>query len=118
MTSAWRVIKWLAWLAVAAACVALGYLATREIRTSRLQARYFSAIDRDVSFTVGPGPSRNIRFPVHGGPYDFRLGYALLPEFTQRLEARGFEVTSQARGSATLLSLADRGLFVPYAEKD
>lgn len=113
-----RPIKWLALVAVAGACAVLAYLAVREIRTSRLQAQYFSAIDREVSFSLAHGPSRSIRFPVHGGPYDFRMGYAQLPQFTQRLTARGFEVTAQARDSAMLLSIADHGLFVPYAEKD
>jgi membrane peptidoglycan carboxypeptidase len=113
-----RWLKLLALLGFAVLCVALAFVAAREMRTSRWQARYFSRIDREVSFGVAAGPSQSIRFPVHGGPYDDRMGYARLPAFTQRLEARGFQVTAQARDSARLLSLADRGLFVPYAEKD
>ena len=51
-----------------------------EIETSRLQARYLSELTRDVGFSVEPGPSHTIRFPpADKGPYDSRLGYALLP---------------------------------------
>jgi membrane peptidoglycan carboxypeptidase len=46
-----------------------------------------------------------------------RLGYASLPSFEERLAARGFTVTEQARNSATVAALADRGLFLPYEEK-
>lgn len=113
-----RLVKWVVLVGLAVACAAAALLAVRELRTSRLQARYFTAIDREISFSLAPGPSTSIRFPLRGGPYDFRMGYALLPQFTQRLQAHGFEVTAQARGSPRLLSIADRGLFIPYAEKD
>jgi hypothetical protein len=90
-----------------------------EIETSRLQARYLSELTRDVGFSVDDGPSHSIRFPqADKGPYDSRLGYALLPAIQQRLLQRGFEISSQARDSERMLSLADNGLFLPYAEKD
>jgi membrane peptidoglycan carboxypeptidase len=116
-TSAW---KWFKWSLLAALLVALAILAKLcqiEIETSRLQARYLSELTRDVDFTLADGASPNIRFPTNG-PYDERLGYALLPSFQQRLTARGFVVASQARDSERMLSLADDGLFLPYQEKD
>jgi membrane peptidoglycan carboxypeptidase len=116
-TSAW---KWIKWSLIAAVLVALAILARLcqiEIETSRLQARYLSELTRDVDFTLSDGASPNIRFPT-SGPYDERLGYALLPSFQQRLTAHGFAVASQARDSERMLSLADEGLFLPYQEKD
>ncbi|CAG4904970.1 transglycosylase domain-containing protein [Paraburkholderia gardini] len=115
-----RVWKWLKWSLVAVFLLALVVVARFcqiEIETSRLQARYLSELTRDVGFTPGEGVSPSIRFPTHG-PYDERLGYALLPSFQQRLTERDFAVASQARDSAQMLSLADDGLFLPYHEKD
>ncbi|WP_150614079.1 transglycosylase domain-containing protein [Pandoraea terrigena] len=110
-------LKWLFFLAVASLCACVAYFLALEMQTSRLQAKYFAALDRQVSFSVVRGPSDTIRFPSHGGPYDLRMGYERLPEFTARLTARGFVVTAQARDSATMARLADQGFFVPYEEK-
>ncbi|RDK00352.1 transglycosylase domain-containing protein [Paraburkholderia lacunae] len=114
--------KWLKWGLAAAFLLALAFAARFcqvEIETSRLQARYLSELTSDVGFSVADGPSHSIRFPLADhGPYDSRLGYALLPSFQQRLLERGFEIRSQARDSERMLSLADYGLFLPYAEKD
>lgn len=115
--SAW---KWFKWSLLAAFLVALAILARLcqiEIETSRLQARYLSELTRDVDFTLSGGASPTIRFPA-SGPYDDRLGYALMPSFQKRLTERGFVVASQARDSERMLSLADDGLFLPYQEKD
>ncbi|MFM0033292.1 transglycosylase domain-containing protein [Paraburkholderia strydomiana] len=114
--------KWFKWGLAAALLLALA-LAARfvqvEIETSRLQARYLSELTRDVGYSVAEGPSHSIRFPqADKGPYDSRLGYALLPSIQQRLLTRGFEISEQARDSERMLSLADNGLFLPYAEKD
>lgn len=113
-------MRWLRWLIVVAILVGL-VIAARfvqiEIETSRLQARYLSELDHDVGFTLGDGPSDSIRYPA-SGPYDVRLGYEALPGFQQRLLQRGFVVTAQARDSAAMASVADRGLFIPYDEKD
>lgn len=110
--------KWLAFVGMAALVGLAAYFVSLEMQTSRLQARYFASLDRQVSFSVQPGPSDEIRFPSPGGPYDWRLGYARLPDFEARLRARGYVVTGQARDSSMMTSLADRGLFIPYAEKD
>jgi len=114
--------KWFKWALVAAFLLALALAARfcqNEIETSRLQAHYLSELARDVGFSVADGPSHSIRFPeADKGPYDSRLGYALLPSIQQRLLQRGFEITAQARDSERMLSLADNGLFLPYEEKD
>ncbi|SIT42259.1 putative membrane protein [Paraburkholderia ribeironis] len=114
--------KWFKWGLVAVLLAALAFAARFvqiEIETSRLQARYLSELTRDVGFSVADGVSHSIRFPqADKGPYDSRLGYALLPSFQQRLLQRGFEIRSQARDSERMLSLADDGLFLPYPEKD
>jgi membrane peptidoglycan carboxypeptidase len=110
--------KWLTFVGIAALVGLLAYFVSLEMQTSRLQAGYFTRIGRQVSFSVQAGPSGQIRFPAPGGPYDTRLGYARLPDFEARLRARGYVVTSQARDSSMMTSLADRGLFIPYAEKD
>lgn len=115
----WRWLKWGlgAFLLLAVALIAR--LVQIEIETSRLQARYLSELTRDVAFSVTDGPSHSIRFPqADKGPYDARLGYALLPAIQQRLLQHGFEISSQARDSERMLSLADDGLFLPYDEKD
>jgi membrane peptidoglycan carboxypeptidase len=110
--------KWLTFVGMAALVGVLAYFVSLEMQTSRLQARYFAGLGRQISFSVQPGPSDEIRFPSPGGPYDWRMGYARLPDFEARLRARGYVVTSQARDSSMMISLADRGLFIPYAEKD
>lgn len=110
--------KWLAFVGIAALIGVVAYFVSLEMQTSRLQARYFTGLGRQVSFSVQPGPSDAVRFPSPGGPYDWRLGYARLPDFEARLRARGYVVTSQARDSSMMASLADRGLFIPYVEKD
>lgn len=110
-------LKWFLGLAAAALVAVAAYLASIEMQSSRLQARHLARLDHDVRFSVASGASDRIRFPAHG-PYDMRLGYARLPDFQKRLAARGYEVTRQARISPTMASIADRGLFVPYAEKD
>ncbi|MGG1944191.1 transglycosylase domain-containing protein [Trinickia sp. NRRL B-1857] len=110
--------KWLTFVGIAALVGLLAYFISLEMQTSRLQAAYFARLGRQVTFSTEPGPSPAIRFPSPGGPYDLRLGYARLPDFEARLRARGYVVTSQARDSSMMTSLADRGFFMPYAEKD
>jgi membrane peptidoglycan carboxypeptidase len=112
-----RRLKWLLLLAAAVLIGVAAHFADIEIETSRLQARFLADFARNLSFTVGTGPSERIHFPS-GGPYDLRLGYASLPDFENRLIARGFTITAQARDSDAMLSLAGRGLYLPYDEKD
>src|SRR3954471_24004697 len=94
-----------------------GYAAYSEFQASRLQARYFSGIARDMKFVVEPGPSSSIRFP-QTGPYDQRLGYSELPNLLKRLQAKGFEIESQARVTYKLGKLIEAGYAPPYDEKN
>lgn len=91
----------------------------REVRTSALQAEFFTRLDRQLTFKVepGPAPAGAIRYPQHG-PYDERLGYASLPDFITKLNARDYAVTAQARMSPKMVQLVDRGIFATYHEKN
>lgn len=91
-------------------------LLLREGQGSQIQAKYLSHYAEKLSYTVEAGPSDAIYFPSEG-PFDKRLGYARLPRFIDRLEARGMAVGEQARFSPALTSYANFGLFPPYAEK-
>ena len=94
----------------------LAYAAYTEFQASRLQARYFSGVARDMKFAVEPGPSASIRFP-QTAPYDHRLGYSELPNFLKRLQAKGYEIESQARVTNRMGSLIEAGYTPPYDEK-
>jgi membrane peptidoglycan carboxypeptidase len=122
--SPWKKIPWIVLAAGVSLVAAAGVY---EMRTSHWQAGYFWGIARKMTYRVQPGPSDSIRFPVRGGPYDLRLGYAQLPQYVSRLQARGFVVSEQAVQSADMVHLADHGitgpllplgLFEPYHEKD
>ena len=98
-----------------------------ELQHAYFQAPFFSRVAGAATFDVEPGPSKRIRFPKAGGPYDQRLGYASLPDFLKRLPEHGYAITAQARLSTQMASLADvgitapavpLGLFLPYPEKD
>jgi membrane peptidoglycan carboxypeptidase len=103
----------LVWILVA---FAVGWLAAREARTSALQARLIVALNERIAFPLEPGPSPDFREP-RGGPYDRRLGYVRLPEWTRRLVHDGFRVAEQTRFSPALLRLAALGVSPPYHEK-
>jgi membrane peptidoglycan carboxypeptidase len=102
-------------------CVVIGIAVTtlvkREVQTSEYQARYLSAISKQLSSELKPGPSSAIRYPDHG-PYDQRLGYTLLSDEIVRLEKAGYSVTNQASISPMMTRLVDDyGLFPIYQEK-
>src|SRR5688572_537023 len=84
----------------------LSYVVYAEFQASRLQARYFSGVARDMKFAVESGPSESVRFP-QAGPFDQRLGYSELPAFIKRLQAKGYEIDSQARVTHKLASLVE-----------
>jgi membrane peptidoglycan carboxypeptidase len=116
-----RLTRWavrlLAGLLLAGAALLL-FAIVREARSSRLQAGALSRLAAELHVDVQPGPAATIRFPgADAGPYDQRLGYARLPAFIDRLTTRDFAVTAQARPSAQLLALQDRGLFAIYRER-
>ena len=103
-------------LVLMVAVLVISFTAYSEFQASRLQARYFAGLARDMKFTVQPGASTSIRFPQNG-PYDQRLGYSELPNFIQRLQAKGYEVEAQARVTAQLGDLIQAGYAPPYPEK-
>lgn len=87
-----------------------------ETETSRLQAHFLSRLGQEMTFKVEPGPSNAIHFP-NTGPYDYRLGYGHLTGLLERLSARNYAITAQARISPAMAKVVDEGLFVPYPEK-
>ena len=104
---------------VLALIAGVAWFVMREVRTSALQAEFFTRLDRQLTFKVepGPAPAGAIRYPQHG-PYDERLGYASLPDFISKLNARDYAVTAQARMSPKMVELVDRGIFATYHEKN
>lgn len=104
---------WAAYLVLGVVLVAL---AVREAQTSALQARLLSQLGMRLGFALASGPSERIVLPRHG-PYDVRLGYAQLPEWTQRLRREGLALREQAVFTPALARLATFGITPPYDEK-
>jgi len=96
--------------------VALWFIVKEEVQTSKYQARYLSAISKQLNFKLESGASSSIRYPKDG-PYDQRLGYTLLPEVIPRLQHYGYNVTAQASSSPMMNELFDYGLYPIYHEK-
>ena len=69
------------------------------------ESRLFSAVARDATWQIGKGASPAL-VRAGNGPYDQRLGLSRLPEFVSRLEARGYQVISEARNSSVSLFLS------------
>lgn len=109
---AWRLF----WLLLLITLIALGVAASREMRTSKLQAREFSKLAQDLSYSLQPGASDAILYPG-AGPFDRRLGYSALGEFLPRLLKRGYLIDAQTRFSPALMDYSKNGFFVPYTEK-
>ena len=93
--------------------VAIGW----ELRTSRLQARFFSRRAEHLTWQVDKGPSA-VALSGPRGPYDLRHGYARLHDLQGRLESSGFRVTRQAQPSLELQQLVAQGIAPPYVEKN
>ena len=87
-----------------------------ELKSSDLQARFFSQVSSQIHYAPGVGPSPSISFPSYG-PLDIRRGYTLIPKVTERLTDAGYSILSQARMSPRMLQLAELGLFPIYHEK-
>jgi membrane peptidoglycan carboxypeptidase len=93
------------------------YLSKNELQSSEELARRLSELGRELTFKLEPGPSPSIRFPK-SAPYDNRLGYSKIPEFSQFLTAHDYLMTQQARISPRLAELTDQGLSLAYREKN
>ena len=98
------------------ASVVGGKVLLTELQTSEYQAHYLTALGRQLTFGLAPGPSPAIRFPT-SGPYDAQLGYTRLPGFVERLTAHHYTIQEQARLSPRLQQLIDWGIFPIYHEK-
>ncbi len=112
MSRRWRVAL-LVLLTLSAIAAALLW---HEVQTSYWQARELNGYAAGLRHHVAPGPADHIRFPADG-PFDERLGYVAIPGFAERLQARGFQITAQARQSDALREHLSHGWFAPYAEK-
>lgn len=112
MSRRWRAI----WLVLLTLSAALAVLVWHEVQTSYFQARELSSYASGLRHHVAPGAAESLRFPS-AGPFDERMGYAAIPGFAERLQARGYEITAQARHSDALQAHLQRGWFAPYAEK-
>lgn len=118
-TEARRRQSWYKWFAGTVALGAGGLLAwgiSLEMEDSAIQSRAFSKLAREMTYRTDVGPSEGIRFP-QAGPYDERLGYARLPQFTQALQESGYLIERQARMSPEMQEFMDLGGFALYAEK-
>jgi membrane peptidoglycan carboxypeptidase len=104
------------WLIPAALLAILVIFVTWEARTSRTQAAILSRMASKLSFTMAPGPTDSVLYPVKG-PYDIRRGYTKIPSFTDTLRSQGYVVTAQARFSPKMLEYTKAGLFPIYHEK-
>jgi membrane peptidoglycan carboxypeptidase len=88
-----------------------------EARTSYyLQSPLLSRLVARMGFSAAPGASPRIAFPT-SGPYDERLGYTRLPQWTTSLQARGYATEEQAVLSPQLAKAVARGIFPIYHEK-
>jgi membrane peptidoglycan carboxypeptidase len=112
-----RAITVLRWGTLIGGIWLIGWGAMYEMRTSRLEADYFTRLDSKMSVAVEHGPSQAIRFPK-GGPYDQRLGYTALPQFISDLTAHGYVVDRQASWSSGLMRFTGWGGFPINHEKD
>ncbi len=88
----------------------------QEVRTSAMQAQFFTGLVGKIKYSMGPGASKAIRYP-HDSPYDERLGYANLPDYLAKLQAKDYVISAQARISPKMAELADMGIYATYREK-
>lgn len=109
-----ELLYWFNWFVFLILVAVSGWLVVNEFHSSSIQARYFSSIAGRLDFKLENGISSSIRFPKFG-PYDERLGYSNIPEFTRLLNAHGFVITAQAHMSPTMLHME---LPPIYPEKD
>ena len=86
-----------------------------ETRASLLQSLLFSRWSAKLHYTVEKGRSDDIAFPS-AGPFDERLGYAHLEQFSLRLRENGFRIIEQARQSPELSDLVRSHIAPPFPE--
>ena len=87
-----------------------------ELRSNANQGRILADFAALIDYRLEPGTNPN-SLPPDGGPYDVRLGYALLPAIQQQMRESGFVITSQSRLSRRHEELVKRGVYRIYEEK-
>jgi len=103
--------------ALLAFATVLAILVYREFASCQLQSLYFARKAKDLTFSLGVGPSKRIAYPENG-PYDQRLGYSLIPGIIERVTKRGYRIVAQARLSPLHYKLVKKGVIYPiYKEK-
>ena len=101
------------YIAAGVALLLIGLAAWIETRQSWLQSLWLSRWSAKLDYTVEKGPSDDIAFP-RAGPFDERLGYAHLEQFSLRLRENGFRITEQARQSPELVDLIRAHIAPPF----
>ncbi len=104
------------WGTAAVVLAGLTHVALSEMRTSALQARFFSEWAAGLTYQRQDGPASGSRYP-QAGPSDERMGYTRVPAFIASLVARGWQVQAQAQQSPALQDFMARGFFPPYPER-
>lgn len=87
-----------------------------ESRTSRLQSLGFTAVAKKMTYSLQPGSSATMQYPV-AGPYDARLGYSRVPDIARKLAAGPYRIEAQAQMSPWMTRLTSFGLYPIYREK-
>ena len=87
-----------------------------ELKTSYFQSFVLSQWAQRMDFEVEDGPNKDLIFP-EDGPFDKRLGYTRVQDFTAALVKNGFVVERQSRTSGAFRAFQNLGGFPPYREK-
>ncbi|RJQ84726.1 MAG: glycosyl transferase family 51 [Desulfobacteraceae bacterium] len=109
-------IRWLTcFLAALSGLLFLACL-SEEMRTSLFQSKLLAPIATKITYRIAKGPSsRPVQAPA--GPYDQRLGYTRLPEFSARLQAQAYTIYAQAEVSDEMHQVVQKGIFPIFKEK-
>jgi membrane peptidoglycan carboxypeptidase len=87
-----------------------------ELRSAVIESWLFASLARRLTFWLEPGANPEMK-RTGAGPYDERLGFSNLTDFTTQLERNGYGVTAQARVPGPARTLARLGLYGIYQEK-
>jgi membrane peptidoglycan carboxypeptidase len=110
LADAARVLRWLTFAVI---LILVGLGVAYEVRTSYLEAQFFTWLDSGIGYSVTPGASQSLRFPKYG-PRDVRLGYTGLPAAVASLTVHDFRVVRQAQWSPRLQWFVAHGGYPPY----
>ncbi|MDA8141875.1 MAG: transglycosylase domain-containing protein [Desulfobacteraceae bacterium] len=109
-------IRWLTRGLAALSCLVLLACISEELRASLFQSKLLAPIAAKITFRIARGPSsKPIQAPA--GPYDQRMGYARLPQFSERLRDRSFAIHAQAEVSDEMREMIEKGSFPIFKEK-